>query len=149
MILIDSLQKKDLITHPRGGVSFGIIPEIAHYKIREGNIYLRKGDHWITPNGQTGYGVVHIWAFHEYELSKLGFTIIESVADYVAHVIQPGTPIYYETSKNPKKRVTVLRSRFGIIALEPRNERDIGFGYHVISAYPKKQARGVLVGQTQ
>nr|WP_256835840.1 hypothetical protein [Pseudomonas oleovorans] len=149
MIFIDQLQKNDLIDHPKGGKSFGVIPEILHVGIQAGDVYLRKGDHWLARSGYTGFGAVHIWSVHEYELRKMGYLIIEDVADYVAKIIQPGTEIYFESNKNPKKRLTVLRSHFGILALEPRNDRDTGFGYQVVSAYPTRQARGTLVGTTK
>lgn len=45
MKLISALKENDLVEHPRGGLSFGVIPEIPHLKLPEGNIYLRRGAH--------------------------------------------------------------------------------------------------------
>lgn len=149
VILLSALNKNDLIQHPKGGVSFGIIPEISQHSIQEGRILLRKGDHWERRGKAQGFGVVHIWTAHEYDLRKLGYLTIEDVALYVAHVTQPGTPIYcdiHDTSDN--RRLTVLRSHYGLLALEPRSDRS-GFGYYVVTAYPKRQATGVCVGVTK
>lgn len=110
---------------------------------------MRKGDHWERDGRWQGFGAVHIWAAHEYDLRKLGYLTIEDVALYVAHVTQPGTPIYCDTKdKSVNRRLTVLRSHYGILALEPRNDRS-GFGYYVVSAYPKRQATGIVVGLTK
>lgn len=149
MILIETLGKNELVQHPKGGTSFGIIPEVPQHNIREGSIYLRKGDHWELDGKQQGFGVVHIWEMHQYDLHRLGFRIIEDVAAYVALLTQPATPIYCEIQKPVKgRRLTVLRSHTGILALEPRQDRS-GFGYFVVSAYPKKQAKGVCIGLTR
>jgi len=146
--LISALKENDLFEHPRGGLSFGVIPEIPHLKLPEGNIYLRRGAH--DAGQDRGFGVEHIWAVHEHELKSKGFRIIEDVASYIAHIIQPGTPVYFE-AQQPQKRNTrggVLRSSFGLVIVEARHERT-GFGYFVVTAYSKRSAKGTLVCVTK
>lgn len=137
VILISALKKNDLVEHPKGGACFGVIPAIPQHGIKRGGIYLRKGDHAAR------FGVDHIWQAHEYDLRKLGYLIAEDVAAYVAKIIEPGTPIFYDQKDG--RRVAVLRTRFGKLFLEPRNERS-GFGYYVVTAFPHQQARGTRVG---
>lgn len=146
---MENLKKNDLIPHPKGGNSFGIVPAMPQHSIREGNIYLRKGEHWERRGRLGGFGVAHIWAAHEYDLKRLGYSIPETVADYVAHITQPGTPIYCDiTDTSSSRRLTVLRSHYGVLILEPRSDRS-GFGYFVVTAYPKRQAKGTFIGLTE
>lgn len=148
MILISSLRKNDLIEHPKGGFSFGEIPDMPQHGIQAGHIYLRKGEHFA--NG-SGFGVEHIWAAHEYDMRNLGYLIPEDVAAYVAHIVQVGTPIFCDL-KAPKnrRRMHVLRSYYGLLILEPIHvrQRD-GLGYYVVTAFPKKQTNGTKVGEIQ
>lgn len=149
MKLISDLKPNDLVEHPKGGFSFGVIPPVPHLKLPEGNIYLRRGSH--DPVEDNGYGVEHIWAAHEYDLKGKGYRIIEDVAAYVAHIVQPGTPVYFDVKRLSKKkspRGGILRSRYGLVIVEARNDRS-GFGYYVVTAYPKRTATGVLVGVTK
>lgn len=150
MILISDLRKNDLVEHPKGGCSFGEIPDISQHGISGGKIYLRKGQHFS--NG-AGFGVAHIWAAHEYDLKKLGYLIPEDVAAYVAQIVQVGTPIFCELDSRPSKagrRMHVLRSRHGLLVLEPMHVRQSdGLGYYVVTAFPKRQTRGTQIGEIQ
>lgn len=108
VILITDLRKNDLIEHPKGGFSYREIPDMPQHGIPTGNIYLRKGEHFA--NG-SGFGVEHIWSAHEYDLRRRGYLIPEDVAAYVAHIVQVGTPIFYDlTPKKVRRRMRVLRS---------------------------------------
>lgn len=148
MILLNSLNKNDLIMHPKGDVSFGVIPEFKQHSVKEGHIYLRKGDHWENGRKLQGYGAIHIWQAHEYDLKKLGYLTPEDVALYVAHLTQPGTAIYCDIhDRSRQRRLNVLRSHYGLLVVEPRSDRS-GFGYYVVTAYPKRQANGVFIGVT-
>lgn len=150
VILISDLRKNDLVEHPKGGYSFGEVPDIPQHGIRTGQIYLRKGQHFA--NG-AGFGVEHIWIAHEYDLKKLGYLIPEDIAAYVAHIVQVGTPIFCDLKSQPAKdgrRVQVLRSRYGLLILEPIHvrQRD-GLGYYVVTAFPKRQTQGTKIGEIQ
>lgn len=144
VILISTLGQDDLVEHPDGGYSFGVMPAVPHLQLPEGDIYLRRGIHYA--NKGNGYGVEHIWAAHEYDLKKDAYTIIESVADYVAHIIEPGTPVYFDSSraKKGRPRATVLRSSFGLVIVELQVD-----SYFVVTAYPNRYAAGTLIGKTK
>ncbi len=138
---IESLNKNDLVEHPKGCFSFGRVPALPKHGVRGGDIYLRKGNEH--------FGVVHIWQDHEYDLRKLGYLVIDSVPDYVALLTEAGTPIFMETPfTKGGKRLSVLRSRTGILVLEERSDRD-WFGYFVVTAFPRGNARGILIGHTE
>ncbi len=153
MILITDLKKNDLIEHPKGGVSFGEIPCAPQHGLKGGSIYLRKGEHWHRHGKDHGYGVTHIWEAHQWDLKKIGYLIIEDVASYVAMITQPGTPIYCDFTEKLSRdgrRVSVLRSHYGVLIVEPRHERQHdGFAYHIVTAFPKRQVKGTLVGEIQ
>lgn len=150
VILISDLRKNDLIEHPKGGFSFGEIPDMPQHDIPAGHIYLRKGEHFA--NG-SGFGVQHIWSAHEYDLRKLGYLIPEDVSAYVAHIVQVGTPIFCDLAPKKSKggrRMHVLRSHYGLLILEPIHVRQHdGLGYYVVTAFPKKQTSGTKVGEIQ
>lgn len=141
----------DNIAHPNGLPCYGRVPEM-HSRgdvIPAGDIFLRVGRH-IGPN--RGFGVRHIWAEHERELTEWGYTTVNDVARFVRDIIQPGAPIYCEFS-NPagRHRVAVLRSALGIVFLEPReaSETVSGWIYVVVTAFTRRTAHGVLVGRVQ
>lgn len=144
VILISTLGQNDLVKHPKGEFSFGVMPGVEHLGLPEGEIYLRRGTHNALRG--SGYGVEHIWRAHEYDLKRSGYTIIENVADYVAHIIQPETPVYFDSSraKKGKHRATVLRSSFGLVIVELQVD-----SYFVVTAYPNRYAAGTLIGKTK
>lgn len=147
VILLSDLKKNELVQHPKGGLSFGEVPDFPKHGLVGGPIYLRKGEH----RGNGGYGVMHIWGAHEYDLRKLGYLQPEDVAIYVDLIAQPGAPIYLQEHRQGNRRLSVLRSHTGILVLEPRHERPQqgGYGFYVVTAFPKRQAQGTLLGHMQ
>lgn len=114
------------------------------FKLRGGDIYLRAGAHW---GHNRGFGVRHIWQAHCPDLQKFGCNHIDDVAAHIANMIAPGAAIYCEfMGIGREHRVTVLKNPIGSLILEPRNERR-GFGYYVVTWYPKRRAEGTLVGR--
>ena len=139
------------VTHPDGLEYYGHVPEITSKGdyIPAGYIYLRVGRH-TGPN--KGFGVRHIWAEHEKELARLGYTSVEDVARFVRDIIQPGAPIYCEFNHpGGKHRTTVLKSTMGIVILEPREapDTDSGWIYVVVTAFTKRNPHGVLIGRIE
>ena len=56
-------------------------------------------------------------------------------------------PIYCEfRDVRGNHRLTVMKTPAGSLVLEPREERS-GFGYYIVTWYPKRKASGTLVGQ--
>lgn len=114
------------------------------FGLRGGEIYLRAGVHW-GPN--SGFGIRHVWEAHRLDLERYGCMSIEGVAAHIAKMIVPGAAIYCEFAQmNGDNRVAVLKNPTGSLILEPRNERR-GFGYYVVTWYPKRKPEGTLVGQ--
>jgi hypothetical protein len=140
------LPHNSLIQHPKGGFNFGSIPDLPKHHIPGGGIYLKRGVH---RSKNRGFGVAHIWAEHQKDLMRLGYSQESDVVRYVADIIQNSTPIYYEGASMKAPRVAVLRSRLGILIAEHRPLQDPALAYSVITAYPKGQAHGVLVGNIQ
>jgi hypothetical protein len=71
---------------------------------------------------------------------------IDDVATHIAKMVVPGAPIYCEFKEmRGDHRVAVLKNPTGSLILEQRNERR-GFGYYVVTWYPKRRAEGTLVG---
>ncbi|MCY1541042.1 hypothetical protein D9M68_767150 [compost metagenome] len=83
------------------------------------------------------------------DLDKAGCSSIDGVAAFLTKLITPGAQIYCEFREmRGGHRIAVLRDQWGTVILEPRNERR-GFGYYVVTWYPKRTAHGTLVGTIQ
>ena len=94
-----------------------------------------------------GFGIRHIWEAHEADLAKCGCTCIDQVAQHIANMIVHKAPIYCEFRDiRGNHRLTVMKTPAGSLVLEPREERS-GFGYYIVTWYPKRKASGTLVGQ--
>lgn len=139
-----TLKQNVLIAHPSGSESFGTIPDMPKFGLPGGEIYLRVGVH-IGNN--RGFGIRHIWEAHQADLEKYGCKSIDGVAQHIANMIVAKAPIYCEFREiRGNHRLTVMKTPAGSLVLEPRNERR-GFGYYVVTWYPKRKASGTLVGQ--
>ena len=139
-----TLKKNVLIPHPSGSDSYGTIPSMPNFGLRGGEIFLRVGIH-IGPNN--GFGIRHIWEAHQSDLAKFGCTSIEQIAQHIANMVVHKAPIYCEFNQvRGNHRLTVMKTPAGSLVLEPRDDRS-GFGYYVVTWYPKRRASGTLVGQ--
>lgn len=139
------LKENALVAHPNGGFSFGTIPDMPTFGLPGGEIYLRVGVH---RRANSGFGVIHVWEAHQADLLKHGCETMDGVAAHLSKMIVPGAQIYCEFKEQRSgHRIAVLRTSMGTLILEPRHERVIGFGYHVVTWYPQKRAHGTLVGQ--
>tara|TARA_R110002049_G_scaffold119724_8_gene274044 strand:+ start:79 stop:486 length:408 start_codon:yes stop_codon:yes gene_type:complete len=123
--------------------SFGEIVEMSGrgWHLPAGIIVLKSGRH---KGPHRGFGAAHIMAEHVKEMAVAGHSTAE---DYVAWIIQPGTPIYCEFDRmRGGQRVAVVRSRGGKVILEvDRNELGQPY-YSVITAYSDTKAHGTRVG---
>ncbi len=138
------LKENTLVAHPDGGYSFGTIPEMPKFGLPGGEVYLRVGVH---RRAGSGFGVRHVWEAHQSDLLKHGCNSIDGVAAHIAKMIVPGAEIYCEfREQRTGHRIAVLRTSTGTLILEPRDERVLGFAYHVITWYPQRRAHGTLVG---
>lgn len=98
---------------------------------------------------QNGFGAAHIWAAHQNDLRKLGYASPEDVVRYVARIIQTNVPIYCEFSSMRKAKLALLKSPVGLLIVEHRPLAQPDLAYSVITAYPKTQAHGTLVGRIE
>ncbi|NWD50935.1 hypothetical protein [Pseudomonas gingeri] len=138
------LKQNVLIAHPSRSESYGTIPDMPKFGLRGGEIYLRVGVH-IGDN--RGFGIRHIWEAHQVDLAKYGCMSIDDVPQHIASMIVNKAPIYCEFREmRGNHRLTVMKTPAGSLVLEPREERR-GFGYYVVTWYPKRRASGTLVGQ--
>jgi len=139
-----NLKQNVLISHPSGSESFGTIPDMPSFGLRGGEIFLRVGVH-IGAN--RGFGIRHIWEAHQSDLAKFGCGSIDQVAQHIANMVTHKASIYCEFNQvRSDHRLTVMKTPAGSLVLEPRDERR-GFGYYVVTWYPKRKASGTLVGQ--
>ena len=146
ILLSDFLNLKEnvLVSHPSGSFSFGTIPEMPKFALPGGEIYLRVGVH---KGDNKGYGIRHIWEAHQKDLSRYGCAGIEGVPAHIAKMIVPGAPIYCEFRElRGHHRLAVMKTPTGSLVLDPRHERR-GFGYYVVTWYPKRRLDGTLVGR--
>lgn len=136
--------KNQLVINPKTGTfSFGYIDEIniPHYYFPAGEILLKCGEHY-GPN--VGFGVRHIMYEHSEELHELGYTTPNCIARFVGDVICAGSEIYCE---NPaKERVTILRSKLGVVIVKQFTDAENNYYYSVITAYLSSKAHGSRIG---
>jgi subtilisin family serine protease len=148
---IPKLKPTKKITNPYTSTYFfGCIPEIAHCGIDEGLIILKYGVHF---GYNRGYGAAHIWAGHAADIRKLGYmqeNPLDAIAQYIADIIKPNTPIYWDSADlDGTYRLTVLSTAKGRVVLMSGEDETGGRIHSVITAYPKKTAMGTLVGITK
>jgi hypothetical protein len=133
-----------------GTYSFGCIPEIAHYGIDEGPIILKYGAHY---GNNRGYGAAHIWVGHGADIRNQGYAHenpLDAIAQYIADIIKPNTPIYWDsTDLSGKYRLTVLSTARGRVILESSQDGDGNRIHSIVTAYSLRQAKGTLVGETK
>ena len=135
----------DRVPHPvTRSFSFGVIPEskLRSETIPEGRIELRQGKH-LGPN--KGFGIEHMWAEHKKEMEQAGYSSKDDVPAYVATIVSPGTPIYFEGGSHRSQRVAVVRSSAGMAILELKHTND-GVVWSIVTAYSGTKKNGTLVG---
>lgn len=140
----DTLKENTLVSAPCGSFSFGSIPQMPAFGLPGGEVYLRVGVH---KGENKGFGVRHIWEAYRRDLFAYGCTTIMEVPAHLARMIVPGAAIYCEFREmRGQHRLAVVKTPKGSVILEPRYERR-GFGYYVVTWYPKRRLDGTLVGR--
>lgn len=141
------------LLHPvTGSTTFGVLPVLRlgpRFETPECPIFLYEGKH----NGpHKGYGAKHIWAEHQKEIFQcIGMPdcpdAMHLVALYVARLLQPQTPVYYEGGVHKRPRVHAVRINTGtcILQFESGNAPH----WHVVTAFNRRQGHGKRVGQTK
>lgn len=132
-----------LINPLTNDVIFDTVPALKRKDLNteEGHIHLLLGQH-TGPN--RGYGAVHIWAEHQKELTQKGWTTLEEVPRFVAHVLQPKVNLHFEGGNYRKTRINTIRLGAGNCILEyyltPNPH------WRVVTAYVGRSGKGILVG---
>lgn len=137
-----------LAPHPSGGEVFGQVPVLPLLEQPSGPIYLRAGNHFVRNGMPGGYGIRHIWSGKQALLYSRGIFQPEGVPAYLANLISIGAPLFHDFTHRTasKKRITLLQTRDGTVVLEPRQERELGFHYQIVTWTPRIRAKGILVG---
>lgn len=133
---------------------FGVVPSLRLTSKSKGviltqaaPIHLVKGKH-IGPNA--GFGVAHIWAEHNREIRRAGFTNLDLVPAYVQGILTAPGLIYFEDRKLQRPRVNTVRIATGTVIMEYiRTVIDKVETPHwsVVTAYSNARTAGVVVGQ--
>ena len=134
-----------LLLHPTNGTFiFGEVPEMNSRGIilKAGGIILTAGRH-IGPN--RGFGAAHIWIEHEREMAKLGLTNSAQVPEFVAMIIQVGTPLFFGGDSMRSPRLMAVRAATGMAILEFR-ERRMDPVWSVVTVYAGTKTHGSRVG---
>jgi hypothetical protein len=133
---------------------FGVVPALTLTSKHKGvittleaPIHLVAGKH-IGPNA--GFGVAHIWAEHQQEILRAGFTHQGHVPAYVQRILTAPGVIYFEDRKINRPRVNTVRIVTGTVILEyirtVVNKVETPH-WSVITAYSNTRKAGVVVGQ--
>jgi len=132
-----------IIPHPTGSDFFGRVLEknSSGVLIPSGPIVLKRGRY-----GNSGFGACHIWQRHQKEMRKAGFLTEDDVVHYVATIVRPGTPLFYEHGHMRKMRVTVVRGIIGTAILEHKPDDPIGPCYSILTAFGQRNIIGSMVG---
>lgn len=132
-----------IIPHPSGSDTYGRVMErkSSGVLIPGGLIFLKRGRY-----GRGGYGARHVWERHRKEMEKAGFESEDDVAAYVATIVCPGTPLFYEHGHMRQMRVTVVRGVLGTAILEHKPWDPTGPCYSVLTAFGQRNAIGSRIG---
>jgi hypothetical protein len=139
--------KQEIINPKTATLDWGWFPEIIvpEHEFKAGAIRLRYGTH-RGPNN--GYGLEHIWAAHFKSAASTPMLAIDAIADFLAAILTSGASIFYEYGNGrASHRTTVFRSRKGIVIVEERQDGQGKTFYPIVTAFPGRQAHGVLIGK--
>ena len=143
------MDRDELVLNPQGGYIFGYVPAMKSRGefIQPGNIYLRIGKHHDRSGG---FGIKHIWGKHQNDLKKIGYNDIADIPHYINKIITNNTEIYCEFQLySSAYRPMIFKSKQGLVVLHPQlsNSDNEEVSYNIITAYPRFQAIGTLIGK--
>lgn len=137
-------QSHSRLVHPATGkTTFGCIPAFVNGNTATANapVYLTLGRQGCG----AGMGALHIWIRHGGNLAAFGVHDVESVPEFIAKVILPGTPLYWQECGTEQIRIAAHREGIGSVIL---GHRIWGAGprWEVITAFSGEPWEGRLVG---
>ncbi len=121
------------------------IPREPQLASTEADIYLFQGFH---NKYNKGFGCKHIRVVHDKEIRKRGFINDGTtlIPEYVASIVRPGTPLYYEGGIGQYPRL-LASNRTGMAVLEFREDDDRDMCWSIVTAYNRRNPHGRLVGK--
>ncbi len=129
------------IINPRTGLmSFGTVPLNKH--VPEGLIYLKLGLPGFGPGKSGAFGVRHIWDKHRGEWPGL---TPDQVPEKVLDILVPGADILLHQGGG---KIITLNTSLGMVVLQEEREGS-GFIYSVVTAYTRKNPKGIKIAQLQ
>lgn len=133
------------LPHPRTKLTtFGFAPAIAGENVALGvqPIFLTYG----RQGHEKGMGALHIWQRHGGNLTPFGVSGVETVAQFVAQVIRPGTSLYWQKNGTDQIRIAAYRDNIGTVILGHRIWRK-GPRWEVITAFAGEPWEGPRMGE--
>lgn len=142
---------KRRLLHPHSGLEvFGVLPILRltpGFQTPISPIFLHEGRH---AGRHRGFGARHILAEHRQEVMRL---VRETncpddlllAALYVAKLLLPRTPLYYEAQSYRHTRISAVRINTGTCILQFEDEQEPY--WHVITAFERRQGRGTEIAR--
>ncbi|MCK5816239.1 MAG: hypothetical protein KAH07_09875 [Flavobacteriaceae bacterium] len=141
-LMLGNTTKNTKIFNPENNsLIFGRVPNNPK-GIPEGLIYLRLGFSGVGANKKGAFGARHIWDKHKKDLS------INSPKDLpliLSKILIVGSDILYENEKKP----VVLNTNKGLVSLQLKKDSLGNVEYSIISAYSRKNSRGVVFAKLE
>jgi len=129
------------IINPRTGLmSFGTVPPNSH--VLEGLIYLKLGFPGRGHKKDGAFGARHIWDKHRGEWPGL---TPEQIPEKVLDILVPGADILLYQGGG---KIITLNTSQGMVVLQEEREGS-GFIYSVVTAYTRKDPKGIKIAQLQ
>jgi hypothetical protein len=129
------------IINPRTGLmNFGSVPVNSH--VPDGLIYLKLGWPGFGPNKTGAFGARHIWDKHRGEWPGL---TPEQIPEKVLDILVPGADILLHQGAG---KIITLNTSKGMVVLQEERE-GLGFIYSVVTAYTRKDPKGIKIAQLQ
>ena len=146
---IVKVSPKKEIPNPRTGeLDWAHVPELktASKTFPAGPIRLRYGEHW---GPERGYGLTHIWEARKFKSAVLASPMdaIHVVDNLIMSILQSGAEIYHDaTQARSVDRPVVFWTNSGTVVVEERVDGTGKAFYSIVTAIPKKNPKGTLIG---
>ena len=89
----------------------------------------------FLPYGRRAFGATHILARHQKEMESKGFSGLAEVPDFVATILRPRAPFFFEGGLDRKSRLAVVQSMSGTVILQLLEPTELAAHYSVVTAY--------------
>lgn len=135
----NSTKNNKIINPESGSVIFAEVPE-NKTGIPSGFINLKLGFIGTGRDRRGAFGARHIWEKHKLDLNIQSPDLLPQI---IKDILQPGVDILYESKDKP----VVLNTVKGLVSLQLKKDALGNNEYSIISAYGRKNSRGVVFAQ--